>query len=489
MTWMNPWAWIGLGSLAIPVLVHLLARNRAQVRMVATLRFLEATPPAATSPSRIRDPLLLLLRLLILAVAVSALARPTISASPAAGPGDPPLTRVILVDAGSAMSRLAPDGGSALEMARRLALEDVSTRARGGGEAGFAEGGGRGPARAGSTYLLEVPRTGALGAAASGAASYLARVPGRREIVVYSVLGAGALPSEGEGDRLNGIPLVFRQIDLAAASPDTATIRHPASETRIPVFSAGGGIVAGWEATDPRPGMADSLLGAGSAFLAAEISRSPAPDPGFPLTLVLGAGDVPEAAVATGWIGTPEEVGDLVLALGRDAALGAAARTASVDAGTGSDLQARGTGSTASTMLIRTVTGEPAVLVAPARVGGEPGVLVASATGPDAFLSSAVVGAVGRGARRETASRELDPRLHSPEEVLAWTERFGGEGGIAAGAAGAAGARGSGGAGGSAREEAPDPAEGTGETRFLWALVLLLLTAEWRLRLRTGGVR
>jgi hypothetical protein len=480
LTWLNPWAWLGIATLAVPVLVHLLERNRARVRRIATLRFLEATPPASTRPTRITDPLLLLVRLLILAVAVTALARPTATANPASALGqEPPLTRVILVDAGPAMLRDTPGGGSALEVARRRALGEIASSTSPDPEAGWGERGGGGPARPGGTYVVEVPGSGAgLGAAASGAAAFLEHVPGRREILVHSVLGAGALPSELEGGRLRGIPVRLEQIPLAPPVPDTRVVRHLASETRISVLSAEGGVQVGWERPDPPPGAADSLLQAGPAYLAAEISRSPAPDPGFPATLAMGPGATSNQMVSAGWGGTPERVGDLVLALSRDAGLGAAARDAGADAGTWPGGQ-EGGATAPATVAIRSMTGAPAVLARPAQVEGEPGVLIASVTGPDTFLSFALVGAVGRAAREDAALRELDPRIHSAEEVRGWNDRFGNgdaQAGVRPGTAGDG-------------QDERDPAEGTGESRILWGLVLLLLTAEWRLRLRRGAGR
>jgi hypothetical protein len=70
------WVWLGLLGLAVPILVHRLARNQPPVQRLPTLRFLEATPPVAVQPARIRDRLLLAVRLLVLALAVLALARP-----------------------------------------------------------------------------------------------------------------------------------------------------------------------------------------------------------------------------------------------------------------------------------------------------------------------------------------------------------------------------------------------------------------------------
>ena len=76
MIWQNPWAWAGLGFLALPVLIHLLGRGQAPRRVFPTLRFLPPSRSLPTKRRRIRDPLLLAVRLGILTAAVVALAQP-----------------------------------------------------------------------------------------------------------------------------------------------------------------------------------------------------------------------------------------------------------------------------------------------------------------------------------------------------------------------------------------------------------------------------
>ncbi|CAN5699821.1 hypothetical protein BH23GEM11_BH23GEM11_19700 [soil metagenome] len=493
MIWLNPWALLGMGSLVVPLLVHLLKRNQARVRRIATLRFLEATPPASTRPTQITDPLLLLVRLLILAVAVAALARPTASTSPMSGAGrEPVVTRVILVDASPSMSRLTPEGEPALDVARRRALEEIEPGTPGTPESAPGGRGQRDAARPGRSPVLEVRGSGpSLGIAIRGAAAYLEDVPGRREILVYSVFGAGTLPLEVERARVHGIPVVLEQIPLAAPAVETLTIPHLAAESRIEVLSVNGGVGAAWDRTDPAPGVADSLLRAGPAFLAADISGAPAPDPGFPVILSLAGGAIPPGAVATGWVGTSERVGDFVLALRRDPGLGAAVPHAGADTrgdeatwwdGLERSLHEDGGAPTASPVVLRTREGDPVAMATPARVNGEPGLIVASPGGPEAFLSAILLGAVGRATRGEASSSELDPRVHSAEEIRVWNHLVGGAGPAGSAAVPEAGP-------GQREEGEPDPARGSGEARLLWALVLLLLSAEWRLRLKTGANR
>ena len=74
--WLTPIAWWGLAALSIPVLIHLLARQRSRRLMFPSLRFLRSTRLVALKRRRISDWPLLTVRLLIVTMAVAALAGP-----------------------------------------------------------------------------------------------------------------------------------------------------------------------------------------------------------------------------------------------------------------------------------------------------------------------------------------------------------------------------------------------------------------------------
>ena len=76
MRWQNPWAWIGLLTLALPVLVHLFSRRPARVEPFPSLRFLDVSRLLPTRRTRLTDRVLLLVRMAIVAMAVAALAQP-----------------------------------------------------------------------------------------------------------------------------------------------------------------------------------------------------------------------------------------------------------------------------------------------------------------------------------------------------------------------------------------------------------------------------
>ena len=74
--WLQPAAWWGLAALAVPILVHLVARQRTQRIPFPSLRFLRSTRLSAARQWRFADWPLLLVRMLILATTVAAFAAP-----------------------------------------------------------------------------------------------------------------------------------------------------------------------------------------------------------------------------------------------------------------------------------------------------------------------------------------------------------------------------------------------------------------------------
>ncbi|MBK9692339.1 MAG: BatA domain-containing protein [Gemmatimonadetes bacterium] len=88
-----------LAALAIPLALHLWSRRPRQVVKVGTLRHLDGLPAARARSARLSDPLLLLLRLFILAATVLGLAGPRLRGGTVGLP-----SRLVLVEA-----RLAAD--------------------------------------------------------------------------------------------------------------------------------------------------------------------------------------------------------------------------------------------------------------------------------------------------------------------------------------------------------------------------------------------
>src|SRR3954449_11152395 len=76
MSFLTPAFLVALGSLAIPILIHLIQRERKRVVEFPSLMFLRRIPYQSVRRRRIRDWSLLLMRLAALALIVMAFARP-----------------------------------------------------------------------------------------------------------------------------------------------------------------------------------------------------------------------------------------------------------------------------------------------------------------------------------------------------------------------------------------------------------------------------
>lgn len=165
MDWLNPWAWLGGLSVALPVLVHLYSRRPPREAPFPSLRFLEASRLLPTRRTRISDLPLLLVRVAILVMAVAALAQPAWQSVRSASSNA--VARAVVVDT------LAGAGSPA----DRSALEQTVTSQLGE-----------------SAASLRV-NTDAPHAALSGATEWLQRQPGRRELIVLSGFRNDAIDS------------------------------------------------------------------------------------------------------------------------------------------------------------------------------------------------------------------------------------------------------------------------------------------------------
>jgi hypothetical protein len=88
----------GLGALAVPVLIHLLLRQRKRRLRFSTLRFFEKHDEQSSQRRKLRNMLLLATRLLLLTLLVLAFARPFLTGGQGAGPRRPHRLAVLVVD-------------------------------------------------------------------------------------------------------------------------------------------------------------------------------------------------------------------------------------------------------------------------------------------------------------------------------------------------------------------------------------------------------
>ena len=87
MSFLSPFLLLGLGAIAVPVLVHLIQRERKRVIEFPSLMFVQKIPYQSVRRRRIRHWALLLLRAAAIALIVAAFARPYLPASAAAALG------------------------------------------------------------------------------------------------------------------------------------------------------------------------------------------------------------------------------------------------------------------------------------------------------------------------------------------------------------------------------------------------------------------
>jgi hypothetical protein len=184
VTWRNPWAWLGLATLALPVLVHLFSRREPRVEPFPSLRFVPASPLRPTPRTRLADPWLLALRLVLLALAVAALAQPTPDdAASARRAAASRLARAIVLDTSEAAPRADADlaaapGRPSAEGADRAAAPPATVAAL---------------ADSADTHALL--RTADPAGALAGAVAWLGTQDARRELVLVSTFRRGTIDS------------------------------------------------------------------------------------------------------------------------------------------------------------------------------------------------------------------------------------------------------------------------------------------------------
>ena len=122
MSFLTPLFLLGLAALAVPVLIHLTQRERKSVVEFPSLMFLRKIPYESVQRRRIRDWLLLALRLAAIALIVTAFARPFLRGSDlAAAPGGA-RDIVVLLDRSYSMGY-----GDSWSRAQRAAAQAIET--------------------------------------------------------------------------------------------------------------------------------------------------------------------------------------------------------------------------------------------------------------------------------------------------------------------------------------------------------------------------
>src|SRR5438093_3140025 len=88
----------GMGALAIPILIHLLLKRQKQRLRFSTIQFFVRQDEQASKRRRLRNWLLLAVRLLLVTLLVLAFARPYLKSAQAAAGAQKPLNAVFVLD-------------------------------------------------------------------------------------------------------------------------------------------------------------------------------------------------------------------------------------------------------------------------------------------------------------------------------------------------------------------------------------------------------
>jgi hypothetical protein len=123
MTFAFPLLLGGLALLAVPVLIHLIMRQKPKTLRFPAFRFLLQRHRTNLRKLRLRHLLLLALRMLLLAALCLALARPRIVSEVLALSADRPVAAVLLFDTSYSMEYKVSGGPTRLEEAKRRGLE------------------------------------------------------------------------------------------------------------------------------------------------------------------------------------------------------------------------------------------------------------------------------------------------------------------------------------------------------------------------------
>jgi hypothetical protein len=126
MTFLNPLALLGLAAASIPILLHLFNLRKLQTVDFSTLTFLKELQKTRIRRLKITQLILLLLRVLIVAFAVLAFARPAIKTS-FPGLGAKAKSSVVIILDNSFSMEVADERGARLKQAKDAALNILKT--------------------------------------------------------------------------------------------------------------------------------------------------------------------------------------------------------------------------------------------------------------------------------------------------------------------------------------------------------------------------
>ncbi|HEY4218644.1 MAG TPA: BatA domain-containing protein [Gemmatimonadaceae bacterium] len=451
MIWGNPWAWLGIAGVALPVLIHLLARGHARVHRFPTLRFLAASQLLPTRRTRLHDIALLVVRVAIVVAAVAAMAQPLLLTARRSRTLGDPLARAIIVDTSASMSRAViggpTSGETGIVAARRIAAQLHDS--------------------AQTSVVLETARPADV---IAGASAWLLTQPSRGELDVVSDFQVGAIDSTD----LSIVPRRFGvRLSRVNVQRDTAiesSIAVDGSSVVVTSTPSSAGTVARWarrgSATSSATNVATPLVSDSEhvQFVAAQRAAAAI---GVPLpvdttrTIDIVDPGAPNAASAlrSATIPAAPWMIRLIARLRGDSLLIDAATRTTVDARTSAVDQANA----ASRLVVaRSSDGRPVISAAQVRSSQGDRLELISFADAGSLTSAALIAALSRAQSIAPAPTELESRVLA-DDVLTSLERV------------------------------PSPVassraygtEGPSDARWFWLAALLLIVLEEWLRRRT----
>lgn len=209
MGFLSPWFLLGLGSLALPVYLHLLKRDVAERVTFSSLMFFERSRQSSVKHRKIDHRLLLAARLLLLLLMVLAFANPFLNFSASAGDAS---LRLVVVDNSPSMA-----AGGNLEKAKREAAQLLASLPKGGRLQGATfDNRLRTPVDPASVTLSDA--RGSLGEFAQSLRALGAEEKGRVEVHYFSDFQKSSSPDGFNELRLPGnVTLITHKLAAPAA--------------------------------------------------------------------------------------------------------------------------------------------------------------------------------------------------------------------------------------------------------------------------------
>ena len=375
MIWQNPWAWAGLGFVLLPVLIHLLGRGQAPRRVFPTLRFL---PPSRALPTRrrhIRDPLLLAIRVGILASAVTALAQPFFVTNARRRESARGISRAIIVDTSASMRRGSLGAVRPLDSARVLA--EVLAR----------------EAQTSLRIETTAPRRGL-----AGANDWIARQHRRAEVVIVSDFQTGTIDARDVTAVPPEVGLHLSRVAFVSAPNELVpTARDSSARSSILILR----------------GAAERDGAAAAQRAAASLGVHSSVDSNRSVAIVYRGYERRAQMLASARsLGSPW-MSSVVARLRGDSMLIVAASSERVSVVSSADTAGR-------LVVARTDSGRPAVVAIQGQVDGRDRLILLPFVDASSLTSAALIAATTRAISDATPVTELEPTVISDDVLRSW---------------------------------------------------------------------